>query len=47
MDTYERIEMLEDAREHLQQALDLIREAVDDTPCIIFQPHHLQKSPTS
>ena len=32
MDTYERIELLEDAREHLQQALDLIREAVDDTP---------------
>jgi len=32
MDTHERIEMLEDAREHLQQALDLIRQAVDDTP---------------
>ena len=32
MDTTERIELLEDAREHLQQALDLIREAVDDTP---------------
>jgi len=32
MDTYERIELLEDAREHLQQALDLIRQAVDDTP---------------
>ena len=32
MDTTERIELLEDAREHLQQALDLIRQAVDDTP---------------
>ena len=31
MDTYERTEMLEDAREHLRQAIDLIRNAVRGT----------------
>lgn len=31
MDPYERTEMLEDAREHLRQAIDLIRDAVRGT----------------